>query len=178
MFLLAINIPRWGFSSKFLMKYGAALGLGIIMTETSYMTNKSWGDVMPQLAEGYRNLPIIIENPRWWFAVITDGFGSHNSSLKYLKIISERKCVYVKEKRNYSCVNQAYNSLIEVSDIKFIVEYLSFMRRQKYKSREVVNKWSLTHVGLHMIWNMTSAVCIGLSNRLHLHQHHRLSFLY
>ena len=49
MLLLSVKIPRRVFNYKFLMKYGTALGLGIIMTETAYMTNISWEYMTPKI---------------------------------------------------------------------------------------------------------------------------------
>ena len=52
MFLLVGNIPRRGFNSNFIMKYGAAMGSAIIMTDTAYMKTKAWEDMTPKLTEG------------------------------------------------------------------------------------------------------------------------------
>ena len=41
-FLLSGKILRRGFKSRFMMNYGAALGSGIIIAETAYVTTKVW----------------------------------------------------------------------------------------------------------------------------------------
>ena len=42
------------------------------------MKTKAWKDMTPNIIEGYRKLPIIVDIPQWWFAEITGGFGSHH----------------------------------------------------------------------------------------------------
>ena len=148
------------------------------MTETYCMKTKSWEDMMSKMMEGYKNLPIIRDNPRWQFADITYRFVSHHSSLKSLKIRSDRKFVDVKEEANYNHVNQAHDSLAAVSNKKSTVESLSLLRHQKYQCTVMVYQLILVHVVLQIIQNATDAVWIGSFKRGNLHLHHRLYFLY
>ena len=49
MVFLAGKIQRQGFNSKFLMKYGADQGLGIIFRDKDYVKNKFWEDMTTNL---------------------------------------------------------------------------------------------------------------------------------
>ena len=44
---------RTGFDTKFLIKYGAAIGSRIIANENAYMDTETWEKITPSIIEGY-----------------------------------------------------------------------------------------------------------------------------
>mmetsp|Transcript_38277 Transcript_38277/g.92337 ORF Transcript_38277/g.92337 Transcript_38277/m.92337 type:complete len:112 (-) Transcript_38277:1235-1570(-) len=69
-----------GYTNKFLEKEGCEPGSCIVMTENAFMTDEAWYDISKSVVPGYRQLPVIKDNPQWSALEVFDGFGSHMNS--------------------------------------------------------------------------------------------------
>ena len=52
-FLVKGQRVRQGFNTKFIMKYGAAIGSRIIANKNAYMDTETWLNITPTIIEGY-----------------------------------------------------------------------------------------------------------------------------
>ena len=64
-FLLSGKRKRKAFSNGFFVKYGAAYGRTIAITESGYMTEESWLDLSPSMYKEIRCKPFVQDNPQW-----------------------------------------------------------------------------------------------------------------
>ena len=61
-------------------------GLTIAMTENAYMTEKAWVGITKKIVDGYRQIPLIPDNPQWWMLECFDGFGSHTIKIEAMEV--------------------------------------------------------------------------------------------
>ncbi len=106
-FLLKGKKRKSGFNETFLKQEGCALGLTICMTKNAYMMEEAWEEMTPSIVKGYRNLPVVKDNPQWWMIKIFDGFGAHLTNLNAPKQCAEAKILSIKEEGDLSSYNQA-----------------------------------------------------------------------
>ncbi len=111
-FLCSGKKKRAGFTDKVLLQNGAAPGSTIIMTENAYMTNDAWEEMAPNIVKGIRQMPVVRDNPQWWVLEVFDGFGSHLTGLRAMKLRDENKILSLKEEGDSSHVNQAYDRFV------------------------------------------------------------------
>jgi hypothetical protein len=154
-FLLAGKHKRPGYDDSFLVNNGAAPGSSIIMTENAYMTDEAWDEIAPMAAKGIREMPVIRANPDWWVLEVFDGFGSHTSGLRAMKIRHSSKILSLKEEGDSSHVNQAYDKFVAKGDKATEMRTLSYLRSAKQLTRGVVDQWHMVHVGLAAVRNTT-----------------------
>ena len=102
----------------------------------------------PNIVEGIRQMPVVRDNPQWWELAVFDGFGSHLTGLRAMKVRDENKILSLKEEGDSSHVNQAYDRFVARSDKAVEAESLTFLRRAKSLNKGVVDQWGLVHVGL------------------------------
>ena len=79
-----------------------ALGSTIIMTENTYMTNEVWMHAAPFIMYGYRQVPIVRDNPDWDIVEFLDRFKSHEAYFQANKFRTDANCSSVKESSNSS----------------------------------------------------------------------------
>ncbi len=127
-FLMKGQKQKVGYSNKFLEDEGCAIGSMVVMTENAYMMEATWEKLLPSLVLGYRNLPIVEDNPQWWMVEIVDGFGAHLNNLKALTQRAGAKIVLIKEEADSSSINQAYDKHTAKSHKRQQRKSLSFMR--------------------------------------------------
>jgi hypothetical protein len=71
-FLLNGKKRKSGFYNKFLKQEGYAVRSTICMTKNAYMTEDAREEMTPSLVKGYRDLPVVRDNPQWWMIKIFD----------------------------------------------------------------------------------------------------------
>ena len=148
-FLLKGDKTRHGYSNKFLEKHGAAHGSQIIMTESAFMTTVAWEKMTPMLMRGYRKINKYVEaNPDWWCLEILDGFGAHFNSHYAMKERQKNRIISLKEEGNSSHVNQAYDRHVAKIDKQHAANFLSFLRKFRFRCGSVLDQWHLIHVVL------------------------------
>jgi hypothetical protein len=144
-FLLKGKKRKSAFSETFLKQEVCALGLTICMTKNAYMTEEAWEEMTPSIVKGYRNLPVVKDNPQWWMNKIFDGFGAHLTNLNALKQHAEAKILSIKEERDSSSYNQAYNKHVAKSDKLHQRHSLTFMRGAKNRNSNLIDQLDLIH---------------------------------
>ncbi len=87
-FLLEGKRKREGFTDKFLVDHGAAIGSKCIMTATAFMTEEAWVQATPSVIKGLGSSdPIVQANPQWWVLEVFNGHGGpHTMSLPALQL--------------------------------------------------------------------------------------------
>jgi hypothetical protein len=147
-FLLKGKKRKSGFNETFLKQEGCALGLTICMTKNAYMTEKAWEEMTPSIVKGYRNLPVVKDNPKWWMIKIFDGFRAHLTNLNALTQRAEAKILSIKKEGDSSSYNQAYDKHIAKSDKLHQRRLLTFMHGMKNRNNNLIDQWDLIHCGV------------------------------
>jgi hypothetical protein len=109
--------------------YGCPPGSVVIPSPNAFMTDAVWLSLVPFLAEGIRQMPVIRDHPDWWVAVSCDGFGSHVNVHAAHEIFSVNKIMVVKEEGDTSHVNQAYDQSVAKQDMTLMRQNLERVRR-------------------------------------------------
>ena len=138
---------RSGYTDMFLEENGAEPGSTIQMTKKAFMTKEAWLKMTPKLVKGYRDVPIIRDNPLWYCVEIFDGFGVHLSNFDALKMRFDALIISIKEEGDASSINQAYDKLVTRSDKRKQRDSLGFLRQLK-GSNNFIDQWCLIHVSL------------------------------
>jgi hypothetical protein len=98
-FLLEGKRKHEGFTDKFLVDHGAAIGSKCIMTATVFMTEEAWVQATPCVIKGLHSSdPIVQANPQWWVLEVFDGHGPHTMSLSAMQLRYDSKILSLKEK--------------------------------------------------------------------------------
>ena len=148
------------------MKYGAAPGSEVVMTETAFMTTEAWEKITPMLLRGYRKINKYVEaNPQWWCLEILDGFGAHFGSHYAMLEREKHKIISLKEEGNSSHVNQAYDRLVAKNDKLEAASSLSFLRKFRFETGTVIDQWHLIHVVLNVLRETKPSTCTCKGNR-------------
>jgi hypothetical protein len=151
-FLLEGKRKRFGFTDKFLVDHGAAIGSTCIMTATAFMTEEAWVQATPSVIKGLRSSdPIVKANPQWWVLEVFDGHGPHTMSLPAMQLRYDSKILSLKEEGDSSHVNQAYDKFVAPADKSAKDESLAMLRGCTLVNKGVVDQWGLVHVGLFAI---------------------------
>jgi hypothetical protein len=151
-FLLEGKRKREGFTDKFLVDHGAAIGSKCIMTATAFMTEEAWVQATPSVIKGLRSSdPIVQANPQWWVLEVFDGHGPHTMSLPAMQLRYDSKILSLKEEGDSSQVNQAYDKFVAPADKSAKDESLAMLRGCTLVNKGVVDQWGLVHVGLFAI---------------------------
>jgi hypothetical protein len=109
------------------------------MTPSAYMTDNAWEKVLPALALGSRQMPVIYDHPNWWVCMTIDGFGSHVSVHIALKIFNDHHILIVKEEADISLLNQSYAQHVATCDKINVQTFLNLIRRRF----PVICQWTL-----------------------------------
>lgn len=146
------------------------------MTPTGFMTEEAWVELAPKMADGIRSMDVIKQNPNWWVLKIVDGFGPHVSSVKAMEIYASRKILLLKEEGDASHVNQAYDQEVAKKDKVSMRQSLAHLRTISTITKNVVDGWSLIHVGLACVRELDKDSWVRSFQKVNLHPHHRLPF--
>jgi hypothetical protein len=109
------------------------------MTKNAYMTEEAWEKMTPSIVKGYRNSPVVKDNPQWWMIEIFDGFGAHLTNPNALKQCAEAKILSIKEEGDSSSHNQAYDKHVAKSDKLHQRCLLTFMRGVKNRNSNLID---------------------------------------
>ena len=80
------------------------------------MTNAAWETMADGSVHRYHRMPIVYDYPQWWMLEILDRFGSCIHNLPSLKKCVINKVLSLKDERDLSSFNQAYNREVSKSD--------------------------------------------------------------
>ena len=121
-FLLSGKAKNPAYSDEYLVRHGAAPFSTIIMTESGFLTDEAWKELVPLLIKGIRwkvqqaatKLGISSEKDDQLLIGLTfDGFKSHLKNLVQLVEFSDSLILCAVENRDSSEINQVcYNNLI------------------------------------------------------------------
>jgi hypothetical protein len=167
---------KHGYTDKFLIENGAAVGSTIIMTPTGYMTEEAWDEMAQPMAAGIRQMDVIKDNPEWWVVKIIDGYGPHVSSVRAMEIYQQHKILLLKEEGDSSHVNQSYDQDVAKQDKRSMRGALGFLRTSSKITKGVTDGWMLIHVALAAVRELDSESWIKSFKKVNLHPHHRVSF--
>ena len=142
---------RSGYNPRFLIQEGCAVGSSVSMTENAYMTEEAWQEMSPNLVRGYRDLPVVRDNPQWWMVEIVDGFGAHLTNLEALTQRANAKILLLKEEADSSSYNQAYDKHAAKSDKRQQRIALKTMRSMKGKGKNMIDQWDLVLCGTQAV---------------------------
>jgi hypothetical protein len=140
-----------GYNARFLIQEGCAVGSSFSMTENAYMTEEAWQEMSPNLVMGYRNLPVVRDNPQWWMVEIVDGFGAHLTNLDALTQRADAKILLLKEEADSSSYNQAYDKHAAKSDKRQQRNALTILRSMKGRSKNIIDQWDLVLCGTQAV---------------------------
>jgi hypothetical protein len=130
-FLLAGTVRKNAFSEKYLIRHSMKPGSTILMTESAYMTDAAWLQVLRAIVEGYRLMPFIKDNPTSSLVEFLDGFNSHENVLEAHQLRTDALIISLKEKSNSLHVYQGYNQFVAKNDKQNAVESLYNLRKVK-----------------------------------------------
>jgi hypothetical protein len=137
------------------------------------MIDKAWEKVVPALALGIRQMPVIRDHPNWWVCTTLDGFGSHVSVHSALKIFHDHKIMIVKEEADTFLLNQSYDQHVATCDKINVRTFLDLIRRRL----PVICQWNLIAACIAVFLSNASTGAWKTSfKRVNLHPHFRLSF--
>jgi hypothetical protein len=86
-FLLKGTKHRNNFNNDYLLRYGMAKGLTILMMENAYMTDNAWLKASKAIVKGYRQLLFMKENEDWYITELLDGFKHTRMSLRLMRFV-------------------------------------------------------------------------------------------
>eukprot|EP00978_Attheya_sp_CCMP212_P000306 scaffold593_cov31-Attheya_sp.AAC.1 len=140
-------------TDEWLLQQGMAPGSTIIMTENAYMTNEAWIQAAPHLMKGYRQMPIIKDNPDWGIVELLDGFKSHEACFEANKARTDANCRSIKENSQSSHANQGYDQLVARDDKRKASDTLAMMRQgmKFHRNPTAINQWDLIICAIHVI---------------------------
>ena len=170
-FLVKGQRVRQGFTTKFIMKYGAAIGSRIIANKNAYMDTETWLNITPAIIEGYRTInPHALATPNWWMIEIIDGFGAHLASGEAMKLRYDAKILTVKEEGDTLHVCQAYDAQVAKSDKRNSSEAISVMKNTSFHyDMKIIDQYGLVLAGLHAIKCCTPDVWIKSFRKVHIY---------
>jgi hypothetical protein len=151
-FLLEEKRKHEGFTDKFLVDHGAAIGSTCIMTATAFMTEEAWVQATPSVIKGFLSSdPVVQANPQWCILELFDGHGPLTMSLPAMQLCYDSKILLLKEEGDSSHVNQAYGKFVAPANKNAKNESLAMLRGCTLVNKGVVDQWGLIHVGLFAI---------------------------
>jgi hypothetical protein len=129
-FFLEGKRKRDGFTDKFLVDHGAAIGSKCIMTAATFMTQGAWVQATPSsVIKGLHSSdPIVQANPQWRVLEVFDGHGPHMMSLPAMQLCYDSKILSLKEEGDSSHVNQAYDKFVAPANKNAKNESLAMLR--------------------------------------------------
>jgi hypothetical protein len=150
-FLLEGKRKREGFTGKFLVDHGAAIGLKYVMMATVFMTEEAWVLATPLVIKGLCSSdPIVQANLQWWVLEVFNGHGPHLMSLPAMQLCYDSKILSLKEEGDSSHVNQAYGKFVAPADKSAKIKSLVMLRGRKLVNKGVVDQWGLIHVRIYL----------------------------
>ena len=125
----------------------ASKGQSFEMNDNAYMMDEAQLMMTPKVVKDIREIPYTQFNSLWQVLEISDGFGSHISSLCALEIQEAAKNLSVKEEVNSSHMNQAYDNLIAKQDKESATSTLLILWRSSFL-KGPMDQYALIHVGI------------------------------
>ena len=171
------------FSEEFMMKHGAPVGSNVYMNENGFMTTKTWLELLPDLIRGIRAMPVIVDNPDWWCALLVDGFNAHCLSAEAMQMLHDNKIILVKEEPDSSHFCQVYDQLVTKGDKATAREVLDDLRLAKACSTSEnkpshikINKWTLVNVLIEATVKTSPETWINSAKKVNLYPPTRVCF--
>ena len=175
-FLAAGKKRAPGYDNAFLVRHGAARGSSLHMTPNGFMTEVAWVELAKEQVVGIRQMPVICDNPRWWVALVVDGFGAHVSSPDACQIYYDANIILVKEEGDTSHACQAYDQDTAKKDKGIMRSSLDLLRAAAAVSRGCVDQWGLVNIGLGAACNCPREAWIRSFEKVNLNPHTRVAF--
>ncbi len=122
---------------------GVSPGSKVVCAENAYMTNKTWVELAPFIAQGICLMPHIKDHPNWQVCLTLDGFSSHLVPAGLVPFTAANITV-IKEERDTLQVNQAYDQSVTKEDKKVIRELLDLV--QTHQKLAIIKQETITAV--------------------------------
>ena len=97
--------------------------------------------------DGYRQMPVVRDNPQWWILELLDGFGAHTNSHPASKYRYDNKVLSLKEEGDSSSINQAYDKDVAKSDKSVQRKSLNYLRQATQFNSNITDQWGLMLTG-------------------------------
>ena len=175
-FLPAGERIKTGFTDKFLLEHGAALGSTMFMTPTGFLTKEAWCQMVEYICIGIRAAPVVCDHPDWWVIKTLDGFWVHVNCPEGLEIFHRYKVMLLKEEGDSSQVNQPFDRRVAKTGKVDMRWALGILRNSTNITKGVLTQWDLIHVGLAALRQCLPAAWISSFISCNLNPKHRKSF--
>ena len=143
------------------------------MTPSAYMTDSSYAEIAPVLADGIRKMPFICDHPSWWVVVSLDGFESHVNVYVAQEAFYQRKIHILKEEGDTSHINQAYDQSVAKNDMAGMRANLDLIRPHL---RSRLDQWYLIAIAIEALKLIKPSAWIESFTKVNLHPRFRMSF--
>ena len=171
------------YSDNFLCEHGAAPGSTVIMTESGFLTDEAWKQIIPSLLKGIRE-QIRIAAAKFGIDAQTadqlrcgltfDGFKTHLKNLIELKMMAVKNVLAAVEGRDSSEINQAFDRFVARAGKRRANIILDQIRRSHITP--VIDCWMLILVGLGVLRDCAkSNVWENSFIAVNMHPHYRVS---
>jgi hypothetical protein len=152
------------YTDWFLEQHGATPYSTVIMTDSGFLTDLAWKQIVPHLIKGIRKvmsdyaLTLGIDQAtadQLLIGLTFDGFKSHLKNLTELIDMAEHNILAVVEGRDSSEINQAFDRFVAKAGKKRANITLDHLRRSHIAP--VIDAWMLVLVGLNMLRDCTNS---------------------
>lgn len=171
------------YCDQFLLDHGAAPGSTVIMTESGFLTDHAWKEIVPSLIKGIRQAirehaaTLGIDGPtadQLLCGLTFDGFKSHLKNLVELKFMAENNIIAAVEGRDSSEINQAFDKFVARAGKRRAEICLDNLRRSHITP--IIDGWMLILVGLSILRDCKeSQVWENSFIAVNMHPHYRIS---